>query len=269
MEYVTAAGVDVPVLGFGTWPMKGDTCRTAVQQALKTGYRHIDTAQMYDNEGAVGQAIADSEVPRDEVFLVTKVQRQNLAHDDVLRTVEESAQRLGTDIDLLLIHAPSRSVPIEESVSAMNELQDQGTVEHIGVSNFSVEQMQRAMTASETPILTNQVEYHPFESQSEVLEFCIENDIVLTAYSPLDRGRVVGNEVLEEIGEEHGKTASQVALRWLIQQEMVAAIPKASSQTHIEANFDVFDFELDGDEMERIFDLQGGLLSRLRSLLGL
>ncbi|WP_411966154.1 aldo/keto reductase [Haloferax sp. YSMS24] len=269
MEYVTAAGVDVPVLGFGTWPMKGDTCRTAVQHALQTGYRHIDTAQMYDNEDAVGQAIADSEVPRDEVFLVTKVQRQNLAHDDVLRTVEESAQRLGTDIDLLLIHAPSRSVPIEESVSAMNELQDQGTVEHIGVSNFSVEQMRRAMTASETPILTNQVEYHPFESQSEVLEFCIENDIILTAYSPLDRGRVVGNEVLEEIGEEHGKTASQVALRWLIQQEMVAAIPKASSQTHIEANFDVFDFELDGDEMERIFDLQGGLLSRLRSLLGL
>lgn len=269
MDYVTAGGVDVPVLGFGTWPMKGETCRTAVQHALHTGYRHVDTAQMYDNEDAVGQAIADSEIPRDDVFVVTKINRQNLAHDDVLRTVEESTQRLGTDVDLLLIHAPSRHVPVEESIRAMNELQDRGTVEHIGVSNFSVEQMRRAIAASETPILTNQVEYHPFESQSEKLEFCIENDIVLTAYSPLDRGRVFGNEVLEEIGREHGKTAAQVALRWLIQQEMVAAIPKASNQTHIEENFDIFDFELDDAEMERIFDLQGGLLSRLRSLLGL
>ena len=269
MEYVTADGVDVPALGFGTWPMKGDTCRTAVQHALQTGYRHLDTAQMYNNEDAVGQAIADSEVPRDDVFLVTKIRRENLAHDDVLRTVEESRQRLGTDIDLLLIHAPSRSVPIEEPIGAMNELQERGTVQHIGVSNFSVEQMQRAIAASNTPILTNQVEYHPFKSQSEILEFCIENDIVLTAYSPLDRGRVFGNEVLEELGTKYGKTAAQVALRWLIQQEMVAAIPKASDPAHIEANFDVFDFELEDEEMERIFDVQGGLLSRLRTLLGL
>ncbi|WP_136591519.1 aldo/keto reductase [Salinigranum halophilum] len=269
MEYVTANSVDVPALGFGTWPMKGETCRTAVEHALHTGYRHLDTAQMYNNEDAVGQAIADSEVPREDVFLVTKILRQNLAHDDVLRSVEESAQRLGTEIDLLLIHAPSRSVPIEESIRAMNELQERGIVEHIGVSNFSVEQMRRAIAASSTPILTNQVEYHPFKSQSEVLEFCIENGVILTAYSPLGQGRVIGNEVLEGIGEQYGKTAAQVALRWLIQQEMVAAIPKASSQTHIEQNFDVFDFELTDEEMERIFDLQGGLLSRLRTLIGL
>ena len=269
MEYVTAEGVDVPALGFGTWPMKGATCRTAVEHALETGYRHIDTAQMYNNEEAVGQAIADSEVPREDVFLVTKILRQNLAHDDVLNSVEESTRRLGTEIDLLLIHAPSRSVPIEESIGAMNELQNRGIVDHIGVSNFSVTQMRQAISASRTPILTNQVEYHPFESQSEILEFCIENGIVLTAYSPLGQERVIGNEVLEGIAKQYGKTAAQVVLRWLIQQEMVAAIPKASNRAHIEENFNIFDFELGDEEMERIFDMQGGLLSRLRSLLGL
>lgn len=269
MEYVTADGVDVPALGFGTWPMKGETCRSAVRHALHTGYRHLDTAQMYDNEDAVGRAIADSAVPREDVFLVTKILQQSLAHDDVLRSVEESAQRLGTGIDLLLIHAPSRSVPIEESIGAMNQLQERGLVHHIGVSNFSVEQLRGAITASDTPILTNQVAYHPFKRQSELLEFCIQNGVVLTAYSPLGKGSVVGNEILAEIGAQSGKTAAQVALRWLIQQDMVAAIPKASSRSHIEENFDVFDFELGDEEMERIFDLQGGLLSRLRSLLGL
>jgi len=269
MEHVTADGVDVPALGFGTWPMKGETCRTAVGHALDIGYRHIDTAQMYDNEEAVGRAIAASDVPREDVFLVTKVLRNNLAHDDVLRSVEQSAQRLKTEIDLLLIHAPSRSVPIEESISAMNQLQERGLVENIGVSNFSVEQIRQAIAASETSILTNQVEYHPFRDQSEILEFCIENGIVLTAYSPLGKGRVIGNEVLEQIGDTYQKTAAQVALRWLLQQEMVVAIPKASSPTHIEENFDVFDFEVTDEEMEQIFDLQGGLFSRLRSLLGL
>lgn len=269
MDYITVRGENVPALGFGTWSMTGDTCRAAVETALETGYRHIDTAQMYDNEDAVGQAIADSAVPREEVFLVTKILRQNLAYDDVLNSVEGSLQRLGTDIDLLLIHAPSRSVPIEESIEAMNELQERGAVEHIGVSNFSVEQMEQAVAASATPILTNQVEYHPFESQTEILEFCIENDVVLTAYSPLAKGRVVDNEVLEAIGRRHEKTAAQVALRWLLQQEVVAAIPKASSHEHVEENFDVFDFELGSDEMAQIFELQGGLISRLRNLFDL
>jgi diketogulonate reductase-like aldo/keto reductase len=269
MEYVTAQGVDVPAIGFGTWPMKGEACRTAVRTALETGYRHVDTAQMYENEEAVGRAIAESDVPRADVFLVTKVLRGNLARDDLLDSVDESLQRLGTGIDLLLIHAPSRSVPVEESIGAMNELQERGSVDHIGVSNFSVDQLREAIDASDTPILTNQVEYHPFESQDEVLEFCIENDVALTAYSPLAEGRVVGNDVLEEIGSRHGKTSAQVALRWLLQQELVVPIPKASGRTHIEENFDVFDFELGDEEVERIFELQGGLLSRMRSLLGL
>lgn len=269
MEHLTIQDTTVPALGFGTWQLKGGTGRTAVQNALDTGYRHIDTAQMYNNEDVVGQAIADSPVPRGDIFLVTKILRRNLAHDDVLNSVEESVQRLGTDIDLLLIHAPSRSVPIEESIEAMNELQDRGVVEHIGVSNFSVTQMRQAINASETPILTNQVEYHPFKEQNEILEFCIENEIILTAYSPLGEGRVAGNEVLQEIGEQYGKTAAQVTLRWLLQQNMVAAIPKASSRKHIAENFDIFDFALGDAAMERIFELQGGLLSHIRNLLRL
>jgi diketogulonate reductase-like aldo/keto reductase len=197
MEYVTANGVDVPVPGVGTWPMKGETCRAAVEHTLHTRYRHLDTAKMYNNEDAVGQAKADSEVPREDALLVTKILRQNLAHDDVRSSVEESVQGLGTEIDLLLIHAPSRSVPIEGSIGAMNELQEHGLVDHIGVSNFSVDQIQQAIAASNSPILTNQVEYHPFKSQSEILEFGIENDIILTVYSPLGQGSVIGDEGLE------------------------------------------------------------------------
>ena len=270
MEYVSVQGVEVPALGFGTWPMKGKACRTAVRTALKRGYRHVDTAQMYENEAAVGQAIRDADVPREDVFVVTKLRSGNLAREDVLRTVKASLDRLDTGyVDLLLIHSPSRSVPIEESIGAMNRLQAEGTVEHVGVSNFSIEQLETAMDASETPILTNQVEYHPFVSRGDLLEFCIDNEVMLTAYSPVARGRVLENDALREIGERHGKTPAQVALRWLLQQEMVAAIPKAASPGHIAENIDVFDFELGADEMERIFDLQGGLVQRLRTLLGM
>lgn len=269
MEYVNTQGVDVPALGFGTYPMKGEECRSAVETALDVGYRHIDTAQMYENETAVGRAIANSSVDRADVFLVTKVLRRNLAYDDVVESVERSLDRLDSDIDLLLIHSPSNTVPVEESIGAMNELQDDGHVEHIGVSNFSVGQMEAAIDASETPILTNQVEYHPFHSQEDVLEFCITNGIMLTAYSPVARKEVIGNDTLQEIGERYGRTEAQVTLRWLIQQEMVSAIPKASSREHQEENFDVFDFELTSEEMDRIFELQGGLVARLRDRLGL
>jgi len=265
MEYVTVQGVEVPAIGFGTARMEGKVCR----DALDLGYRHVDTTQMYDNEAAVGDAIAASAVNRDEIFLVTKVHRRNLAFEDVLDSVELSMNRLGTNIDLLLIHAPSRSVPIGESIEAMNQLQDEDSVDHIGVSNFSVAQMQDAIKASETPILTNQVEYHPFESQEEILEFCIENDVMLTAYSPVAKGNVTGNETLERIADRHGKTEAQVALRWLLQQDMVSAIPKAASRNHRKENLDIFDFELTDEDMEQIFELQGGLLTRLRTRLGL
>ncbi|WP_396613146.1 aldo/keto reductase [Haloferax sp. S1W] len=270
MESVSVQGVEVPALGVGTARMRGAECRDAVKVGLELGYRHLDTAQMYKNEDAVGAAVADSGVDRDELFVVTKILRSNLRYDDVLRSFEESLARLQMDyVDLLLIHAPSRTVPVTESLRAMNELQDQGTVRHIGVSNFSVKQLKDAIQASETPILTNQVEYHPFKSQRTLLEFCIENDVLLTAYSPLNRGAGLSNDTLQAIGSRHGKTPAQVALRWLVQQEHVAAIPKASQKPHLRENIDIFDFELTDAEMEQIFDLQGGLLTRLRSLLNL
>jgi len=270
MEHVSVQGVEIPALGLGTARMKGEECRTAVAEGLDLGYRHVDTAQMYDNEEMVGAAIAESDVDRDEVFLVTKVLRDNLAYDDLLRSVRGSLDRLGTEyVDLLLIHAPSRTVPVAESLRAMNELQDGGAVRHVGVSNFSVSQLREAIDASRTPILTNQVEYHPFHEQPDVLEFCIDNDVMLTAYSPLNVGKGLSNETLREIGERHGKTPAQVALRWLLQQPNVSAIPKSSRREHLRENLAVFDFELTDEEMERIFELQGGLLTRIRTALGL
>jgi diketogulonate reductase-like aldo/keto reductase len=269
VETVTSHGVAVPALGLGTYPMTGDSCRTAVGTALELGYRHVDTAQMYDNEAAVGDAIAASPVPREEVFVVTKLDRGNLGHGDVLTSTRESRRRLGVDtVDLLLIHAPG-SVPVAETIGAMNELQAAGEVAHVGVSNFSVAQLRAAIEASNTPVVTNQVKYNPYRDRSDLLAYCVEQDVILTAYTPLAAGRVADDDELAAIGESHGKSPTQVALRWLLQQQLVAAIPKASSRAHLAENIDVFDFELTDAEMRQVFERQGGLADRVRSLLGL
>jgi len=240
-----------------------------VREALELGYRHVDTAEYYDNQAEVGDAIAQSAVDREAVFLTTKVWRTNLRHNEVLAAANESLDALGLEyVDLLLVHWPSRSVPIGETMEAMNHLQKEGKVRFVGVSNFSVSQVAGAMGASATPILTNQVEYHPFERRDDLLAFCIENDVMLTAYSPLAKGRVADDATLAEIGDRYGKTAAQVSLRWLLQQEMVAAIPKAASRDHLRENGDVFDFELTDAEMERIFEVGGDPDARLRDLLG-
>ena len=267
---VDAGSASIPALGFGTARMTGDECREAVEQALEVGYRHVDTAQLYENESAVGDAIEASDVPREDVFVVTKVHRKNAASDDVLESTRESLDRLGLSaVDLLLLHAPSSRAPLSETLSAMNELQDEGAVEHVGVSNFSVEQLQRAVSLSDYPIVANQVKYHPYHHQDDLLEYCVEHEICLTAYSPLAEGAVPGDDRLAEIGEPYDKSAAQVALRWLLQQPMVSAIPKAATPSHIRANADVFDFELDDDEMDAVADLVGGRWSRLAAKLGL
>lgn len=265
MEHVTVHGVDVPVLGLGTYRLRGNECTDVVEAALEMGYRHIDTAEFYSNQAAVGDAIAAAPVDREELFVTTKIWKTDLAYDQAIASATESLEKLDIGyIDLLLIHWPNTSVPTAETIRAMNHLQEEGLVRHIGVSNFSVAQLEEAIEASETPILTNQVPYDPTTDQSNLLEWCVSKDVMLTAYSPLGKGSVVGNETLAEIGEPYEKSAPQVALRWLIQQPMVAAIPKASSRDHLAANLDVFDFELTPTEMERIFDLQGGLISQLR-----
>lgn len=258
MEYVSVQGATIPALGFGTARMEATETRNAVANALELGYRHIDTAQMYGNEDAVGAAVEAADVARDEVFLVTKILSRNLAADALRSSFAESLDRLRMEsVDLLLIHSPSPSVPIAESIDAMNELQAEGRVDHIGVSNFSVQQLRDAQEASRTPIVTNQVEYHPFKDQSELLAYCVDQDVMLTAYSPLNVGHGLENETLVRIGDRHGKSPAQVALRWLIQQENVSAIPKASKPHHQKANIDIFDFELTTDEMDALYQGDG------------
>ena len=254
MERQTIKGEKVPALGLGTWRLSGEECRRVVERALALGYRHIDTAQMYRNEDEVGKGMQSSGVNREEVFLTTKVWPSDFSYKRIIETTRESLKRLRTDrVDLLLMHWPSQGVPLEETLSAMRELQEEGSVRHIGVSNFPPSMVEDA--TRHTEIFCNQVEYHPYQAQDDLLEQAKEMDYLLTAYRPLSKGTILNDETLQEIAEAHGKTPAQVALRWLIQQEKVAAIPKATSDDHLKSNLDVFDFELSEEEMERIFGL--------------
>jgi 2,5-diketo-D-gluconate reductase B len=247
--------MEMPILGLGTWQMKGNTCKEAVESALEMGYRHIDTAEIYGNERAVGQGIKKSDVDRDGIFLTTKVQRTNLHHDDLIASVEESLEKLKTNyIDLLLIHWPSEDIPLDESIQAMRELKEQEKVKHIGVSNFTVELLREALEI-ESSVVCNQVEMHPFNQQQELLKFCQTNGVILTAYSPLAKGKVVGNEKLGEIGGKYDKSSAQVSLRWLIQQENVVAIPKSSKEEHQKENLGALNFHLDEEDMEKISNM--------------
>jgi 2,5-diketo-D-gluconate reductase B len=255
MEHQTIKGEKVPSLGLGTYRLSGEQCTRAVECALALGYRHIDTAQMYRNEGEVGRGIKASGVDREEIFLVTKVWPSDFSRDDIVRSTRESLRKLGTDhVDLLLMHWPSESVPLEETLGAMRELQEQGSVRYVGVSNFSPRLVEEATRHAE--VFCNQVEYHPYKVQDELLEQATETDYLLTAYRPIAKGDVLEDHTLREIGKAHGKTPVQVALRWLIQQEKVAASPKATSEEHLRGNLDVFDFDLSDEEMGRIFGLR-------------
>lgn len=255
MEYQTIKGERVPSLGLGTYRLTGEACARAVGLALSIGYRHIDTAQMYGNEAEVGQGIKASRVDREDLFITTKIWPSDFQHDRVIQTTRESLRKLGTDhVDLLLMHWPPNGVPLGETLGAMRELQEEGSVGHVGVSNFSPALVEAA--AEHAEVFCNQVEYSPLRNQSGILDQARVMDYLLTAYQPLSRGAVERNATLEEVGEIHGKTAAQVALRWLVQQEKVSAIPKATSEDHLRSNLDIFDFELSGEEMERISNLR-------------
>ena len=253
MRYIDLHGVRVPVIGLGTWDLRGETCERAVLSALNLGYRHIDTAQSYANEEEIGKALQSSSVPREDIFLTTKVWYTHLHYSEVIQVLEESLRKLKTGyVDLYLIHWPSEDVPLEETMSAMVKVKEEGKTRYIGVSNFDVPLLEKARQISPYPILTDQVEFHPYYSQKELLNYCQKNKVILTAYSPLARRRLRGDLLLQEIGKKYGKTANQIALRWLIQQEIVAAIPKAANPEHQKENLDIFDFELTPEEMEKI-----------------
>lgn len=251
MTAPTASGM--PMLGLGTWENDDhDACASSVETALEMGYRHIDTAQIYRNEDAVGDGIAAADVDREEIFLATKIWISNLAYDDVLETVQESLDRLGTEyLDLLYIHWPARAYDPEETLAAFDELSDDGTIEHVGVSNFEPEHIDEASEYLDAPIFANQIEMHPYLKQAELREYAAENDIELVAYSPLARAEIFGDPVLGEIADDHGVSEAQVSLAWLRQQD-VTAIPKATGEEHIRDNWASLDLELSESEQERI-----------------
>lgn len=254
MEYQTIKGVEVPSLGLGTYRLIGEVCVRSVGRALSMGYRHVDTAQMYGNEAEVGRGIEDAGVERGEIFLTTKVWPSDFAHDRVIRKTRESLEKLRTEyVDLLLMHWPGDGVPLGETLGAMRELQEEGSLLHVGVSNFSPSLVEEA--AEHAEIFCNQVQYHPYRNQGDLFGQAQQMDYLLTAYTPLSRGGVGQDTTLGEIGESHNKTATQVALRWLLQQDKVSPIPKATSEEHLRENLDVFDFELSEEEMDRISSL--------------
>lgn len=258
MKHLELKGARVPALGFGTFELSGPLCAEMVRYALELGYRHLDTAQVYGNEDLVGKGMRGAGVEREEIFLTTKVWMDQLAYADVKRSTEESLSRLGTEyVDLLLIHWPNPAVPLQETLRALAELREAGKTRFIGVSNFTVALLEETVNTHGADVLCNQVEYHPFLSQRPVLNWLRDHDMLLTAYSPLARGRVLDDPALQRIAGRHGKTPTQVALRWLIEQDNVAAIPKASSREHCKANFEIFDFALSEVDMEEIGRLTG------------
>jgi 2,5-diketo-D-gluconate reductase B len=251
-------GIEIPKLGFGTFKLRGDACAEGVRDALELGYRHIDTASAYGNEAQVGWGLEHSGVERGSIFLTTKLWHDGLRAAAVREQVERSLRDLGTDyVDLLLIHWPNEQVPLAETLGAMTALQEAGRASHLGVSNFPPRLVRDALELA--PIVCNQVEYHPYLGQPELLALARERDLLLTAYSPLARGEVHRDPVLREIGDAHGKTPAQVALRWLLDQPHVAALPKASTHEHRASNLEVFDFELGDDERGRVAGLERGL----------
>jgi diketogulonate reductase-like aldo/keto reductase len=252
MIHIEAHGARIPALGFGTFQLEGATAQRMVGHALAIGYRHIDTAQMYGNEAQVGAAIASSGVLRDEIWLTTKIWPDNFRDGALQRAAEAGVRRLGTVPDLLLLHWPNPSVPLAETVRALNDAKRRGLARHIGISNFTVALIREARALSEEPLIADQVEYQPYLNQDAVRAELRANGMALIGYSPLAHGRVFDEPVLGRIGARYGKNPGQVTLRWLIQQDGVAAIPRSSREAHAEANLAIFDFALSAAEMTEI-----------------
>ena len=249
-KIVQANGAEIPVVGLGTWTLRGKECTRLVEQAIAAGYRHFDTAQMYDNERAVGEGIRSSG-KRKEIFVTTKVTPENLRAADLERSTHESVQKLGFEPNLLLIHWPNRRIPLAETIGALNKVKREGLTRHIGVSNFTVALIEQAVKLSEAPLACDQVECHPFLDQSKVRAACKKHGMAVVAYSPIARGGAERDKVLTKIGKAHGKSAAQVSLRYLAQLGMVV-IPRTSRAERLKENIDIFDFELTVGEMKEI-----------------
>src|SRR6185437_621457 len=251
---VEARGFNIPLVGLGTWALRGRDCARLVEQAIRIGYRHIDTAQMYENEREVGEGVRNSG-KRAEVTVTTKVQPTLLSPSDLERSVKESLARLRIDvIDLLLVHWPNPRVPLAETLGAMSKMKREGLARQIGVSNFTVTLLEEANKVSPEPLVCNQIECHPFLNQDKVIAACKSYDMAVVAYSPIARGQATGDDVLSRIGKAHGKSAAQISLRYLVQQN-IAVIPRTGKLERLQANFSIFDFDLSSGEMKEIAGL--------------
>lgn len=253
MIYKTFKGQRLPALGFGTWHLRGEHAVRTIRHALDVGYRHIDTATRYENEAEVGQALRESGIDRSEIFVATKIRWDQLDPAHVESRTRESLARLGLDhVDLLMPHWPSKTHATADVMRAFDKVRQLGLTRHIGLSNFTTALMREAIAATGDSLLANQVEYHPYLSQRRVLELLRAHDMALTAAVPLARGLINEDPVIRAIAEEHGKSPSQVTLRWLVQQENVIAIPKSGRDDRVLANFQIFDFVLSGPEMAAV-----------------
>jgi 2,5-diketo-D-gluconate reductase B len=249
MERITAHGLTMPKLGLGTWPMKGADCTEAVLGALALGYRHIDTAKMYGNEAAVGAALAQTGERRGDIHVTSKVWPDSFAPAAMRRSLETSLTDLRTPyVDLFLLHWPRPEMNLPEALATLVRFKEEGLARAIGVSNFNAALLRRSVEEIGAPIACNQVEYHVLLDQSKVLAYAKAHDIAVIAYAPLARGELVKHAPLQRIAQKHGATVEQVALRWLWDQDNVAAIPKASRPESQQINFAAQQLQLDDED---------------------
>ena len=256
MDTLQSQGLRIPRLGLGTFRMQGETCRAAVESALALGYRHIDTAEMYANEEAVGAAIASSGIKRGELHVTTKVWNENLAPEAMRRALDTSLKKLRLDaVDLYLVHWPKPGMHLPSMFETLMKLREEGRTRAIGVANFNVALLKTVVEELKAPIACNQIEYHVMLDQSRVKAYLDAKGIPLVAYCPLVQGRAASDETLNAIGRKHDASAAQVALKWLLDQSGVAAIPKASRRESQKANLDALDLRLDDDDRSKIAGL--------------
>lgn len=250
---VTKAGAVIPSLGFGTWQLRGEECAKMVHAAVTAGYTHIDTAQGYANEAEVGEGLAASGIARDKLFITTKVRPEWQGEVDLPRSVDESLKKLRLDqIDLLLLHWPNPAIPLEETMRALCEVKRRGLVKHIGLSNFTIAMLDNAWRLTTEPIAAQHLEFHPYLAADKIVAAIRARGMAPIAYCPVALGRVIGDPVIEAIGRAHGKSAAQVALRWIVQQPDFIAIPKTAKVERLSENLAIFDFALTDAEMAQM-----------------
>ena len=255
LPVVEAKGARIPLIGLGTWDLRGRICARVVEQALRLGYRHVDTAEMYDNEREVGEGLRASGVKRNDVFVTTKIWPSHFAPRELARAARDCLVRLRlSEVDLLLLHWPNPRIPLAETLGALCKVKRDGLARHIGVSNFTVALIAEALRASSEPLVCDQFECHPFLDQSKLIAACREHEMAIVAYSPIAKGRARNDEVLARIGAAHKKTAAQVCLRFLVQQDIIV-IPRTSKVERLAENAAIFDFALSEREMASISGL--------------